>query len=275
MKYELKYLQINHEKITPTLSVLQLCNLSLAQLKTFYFIFYCVPRGDTKEDCAKLKLAEKEYIDALTYWNGLRYITVIFADEPVSTEKIKISAPYRHPREIYEVTKREDIKELLHLATTEYGSISRSMELLICNLIDYYGFDYEAAGFLLKFANEKPSKKPGELEKTFAEWATSGNTTLKDVEEKAEEYFDFKDYCSDILNYLEISYCSPLNDDYLKKWFDAGFDEELVQYAGEISIDNTKEHIVSFPYMEAVLKKWSEENIKTVDKAIEYSTKKR
>lgn len=263
MRYTVNSRTFSFVKI-PMIEQSRLAVLTATHLKVLYGIYYGYFIGDTSSDAQNLGLCEADYISALRFWEEEGFLDLNI-DVPKSSDNF-VSVPYRIPSDLIEPEKRIEIKEMYNYVKELIKSdISRSMRLLICNLIDYYRFECEACKKFLLFSFRFIGRKPEHIERVAREWATGELLTKEYIEQKIDDYMDFDNYCDEIFVNLGLNKNPRIITDYIKRWYDTGFSAELVDFAIEKSIDNTSKHNVSLAYVDACLNDWQEKGITCPD----------
>lgn len=168
-----------------------------------------------------------------------------------------------------EITKLNDsnpaIAELLRAIQ---GVIINPNNYIVNSVIwiyEYLGLKTEVIMTLLTYCSTIDKVNTNYIEELARKWAEKEIDTLEKSQEEAARLFELRSYTSRIMKIFHISRITPNIKKMIESCHQAGYNMEMIQYAYEITIENTGDF--SFPYINKILNNWIEKGIRTIDDA--------
>lgn len=268
---------------------------SAEQLKVLLFV---LSKGEFNIDCSyvadALSVSDDAVEEALQYWHSLGVLTIegstaadvtkpaeiTCAKPTVSAAKVddkkRVVIKYR-PSDIEKLAKNDsEIRTLFEqVQKTLCRTINASEQASLINFYEYYGFPVATIIMLCEYCHSDGKDNFKYIESVAKDWHQNGIIEPKDAELEIIRLTEYYTYEAEIKRALGLtSKTTKSQKSYFEKWRKLSFPVDLVDYAGEISIDKTKEHTVSFEYMDTVLTSWNENGIVTVAQAQKDSSDK-
>ncbi|MBP1572653.1 MAG: DnaD domain protein [Oscillospiraceae bacterium] len=267
--------------------------LKLASEQQLKVLLYILSQGSPVVDCDNVSLAvgvtSEEVEEAVLFWQSVGVISIegkerTKAAPPVSTAAVvtteaKVPAEAPKPKKIKltynpsDIAKlaqsNEDIKNILQQAQTSLcKTITNSDQIMLLNLYEYYGFPAATIIMLCDYCKSTGNVSPAYIEKVAKSWYDEGIIDPKDADAKVKYLMEYHSFENEIKRRLGLNAATTTKQGkYFDSWNKRGFTPELIEYAGELSIDGTDKHIVSLEYMESILSSWEANSIATLDDA--------
>lgn len=268
---------------------------SAEQLKVLLFI---MSKGEPTVDCSfvadALSISDDAVEEALQYWHSLGVLTIegskaADVTKPAentsakttvkpakSDDKKRVVIKYR-PTDIEKLAQNDsEIRTLFEqVQKTLCRTINANEQASLINFYEYYGFPVATIIMLCEYCHSDGKDNFKYIESVAKDWHENGIIEPKDAELEIIRLTEYYTFEAEIKRALGLSSKTTKSQkSYFEKWQKLSFPVDLVDYAGEISIDKTKEHTVSFEYMDSVLSSWNENGIVTVAQAQKESVEK-
>lgn len=231
-------------------------------------------RSMTTADIAKkLDYLETDVVNAIRYWNkkGLLSSTdgnIIIkksADEQIKPETLK--KPINEIESV--INGNETLSELCQIAQQILGKTLSNGDIEILYwFYDTLGFSPEVITMLLEYCVGMDKRNMKYIEKVALTWKENNITTMDEAQQYITNASSRDDYTQSLRRLFGISNrnLSKTESLYLDAWRnDYDMSAEMVALAYEYCIMATGK--LSFPYINAILKKWAENGIKTMEEA--------
>lgn len=191
---------------------------------------------------------------------------------PSAPESVQKSASPSSRKSLYspsEITDLKDINtDIAELLQAIQGVIISPNSYMINSVIwiyEYLGLKTEVIMTLLTYCATIDKVNTNYIEELARKWAEKEIDTLEKSQEEAARLFELRSYTSKIMKIFHISRTTPNIKKMIESCHQAGYNMEMIQYAYEITIENTGDF--SFPYINKILNNWIEKGIKTIDDA--------
>ena len=256
-------------------------------LKVFLYLISCEGAPDEESVAKAVGITRNEVDDAICFWKQLGVISggentspmPAQPAEPAAKENeaalnepktgaVKIVHASYAPKDIAGMLKEDAVlKELFLEAEKTLGRILRHAdhETLI-SLRDYYGFDEPSIVLILSYCSGlgKTSARYYEtVAKGLFEKGVTEFHTIEDEFERMREQFGYENEFRRVLG-LETKLTSRQTE-YANSWRSMGFGLDMIALAREKCVDNLNK--LSFPYIDRIMRSWSESGIFTPDAA--------
>lgn len=190
------------------------------------------------------------------------------APEKPKPVKETISAPRLSPKDVVSILRDDEgLRFLLTEAQSVLGrTISHSEQEMMINMVNYYGLNPEIVLMILEFyrAQKLKGKSIGisHVNSMAKAWAEEGIDTIAQAEEKLKEIERTDRLWNEIVAMTGISHKRPTVNQrkMVSQWFE-DFDITMISLACDIMKENTSEPKLT--YINAVLKNWKSQGIKT------------
>ena len=232
----------------------------------------------TGEMAGKLNLLESDVVNALEYWNingALRYDkeNVLFGGAPPKNADAKTEKETPNKKSMEEIaeemTSNKALADLCTLSQEILGKPLRNRDLeTLYWFYDELGLSPEVITMLLEYCVSKDKRSMSYIEKVAMSWHKNGIITIDAADRYITEEKEKSGYFYSLRKLFGIGdrSFSKTEETYLKTWRDEyGMDEDMVGLAYEYCIMQTSK--LSFPYMNSIIKRWSELGITTVAQA--------
>ena len=223
---------------------------------------------------AALGMPEADVSDAMQYWMTTGFLTR--SDLPAATSRS--IAPKPQPQQLLEVPdivptyetvaarllEDESLKGLFRECQTRMGkTIGYDTQAKLLMMHDTYGLTPEVILTIVEYSVQK-GKGVGYMCKVGKNWAEEGVTTLEDAMEKLEQLARTDRAWQEFTALFSANAPKQTNSRLalMKKWrFTYGQSPELIFYAYETTVEAIDK--VNFNYMDKMLTRWNEENLRT------------
>ncbi len=267
---------------------------SAEQLKVLLFV---LSNGTPNIDCSyvadALSMSDEAVEDALHYWHSVGVITIegctatVITRQTETVEKPIVESSTNQPEKKRAVIKyRPTDIEKLAKSDSEISTLFEQIQKTLCrtikdneqmsliNLHGFFGFPVSTIIMLCEYCHSIGKDQFAYIEKVAKDWYENGIIEPKDAEPEIKRLSEYHSYESELKRLLGLpARTTKSQKEYFEKWHRLNFSVELVDYAGELSIDNTSKHAISFEYMDSILTRWNESSIKTVAQAKKDSDK--
>ncbi len=192
---------------------------------------------------------------------------VIKKEKPVSVKQT-LAVPRLSPKDIVAAARdNASIAYLLNDAQTVLGrTISHAEQEMLVNMVNYYGLPAEVIMMLLEFYRSEKEKGRSigisYINQMAKNWSEEGIDTVTAAEEKLIGIERSDRLWSEVVAITGIRHRRPTQKqrDMVNRWFE-DFDITMITAASDIMKENIPEPKLS--YMDAVIKKWKKNNIKS------------
>ena len=256
----------------------------------FIKVLLCVfadgsPSVDTAYVAQKCGVSEETAEEALLYWNSLGIIIINGKEEGVIKEHTEAKASIvSHSAAEKKTVIRYSPADLQKLAEdspdirTMFVSVEKALERTInsteqaafVDIYEYYGFPVASVVMLTQYCSRIGKTTMAYIRSVAKNWNERGIVSPKDVEREVirlEEYHSFENEVKRALGLS--SKTTKKQQEYFTQWQEMGISVDLIEMAGEISIDNTDSHSVKLSYINKILHSWHDAGVKTVQQAQE------
>ena len=196
------------------------------------------------------------------------------------TEQSKPAAERRallSPSDIAEIMKdTPDISELFKISESILGSLNYTMQNSLITMKMLLGLPAEVLITLITYCKVIDKAQPAYIEKVASAWAESGIDTLELAQEDVERMSRSRTYTGKVMKAFEMRRNPTSNQAaFIEDWQNLGISEELLRYAYELTIEKIDK--LSFPYINSILRSWSDSGFRTKDdvKAAEPASKRK
>lgn len=275
------------------LSVVQ-THLKLSSGEQIKALLYILSQGTPMVDCDEvartLGISAEAAEECVLYWHSLGVLSIEGKKQtaPAVAEKPCVEIQAEAKRTVNKELKPQkavikyqsselnrlaeengEIKELFHQAQASLcRPINYSDMGCLTKLYEYYGFPVATIVMLLDYCHSIRKDNMAYIEKVADSWYNDGITDPKDADIKVKylmEYHSFENELKRLLNFNAKT--TAKQTAIFEEWKSLGLSPELIEYAGEISIDKSDKHNISLEYMDPILKRWASENIVSVEEA--------
>lgn len=229
--------------------------------------------ADTADIAKKLNFLESDVVNAIKYWNDRGVLsgtgdTVIIkrtADEEISHETARKS--------VDEVSKlienNSELADLCAIAQEILGKTLGNNDLeTLYWFYDQLGFSPEVITMLLEYCASMDKRNMKYIEKVAITWHENNITTMDEAQEFIMGVVKSDDFIASLRQLFGISDRSLSKTEklYLETWRDKyNMSADMVGLAYEYCIIAISK--LSFPYINTILKRWSEQGIHTIPDA--------
>lgn len=256
----------------------------------FIKVLLCVfadgsPSVDTVYIAEKCGISDETAEEALLYWNSLGIIIINGKEEGRIKEHTEAkgsttshSSAEKKTVVRYSPTDLQKLAENSQDIRTMFSSVEKALERTInsseqaafVDIYEYYGFPVASVIMLTQYCSRIGKGTMAYIRSVAKNWNERGITSPKDVEREVirlEEYHSFENEVKRALGLN--SKTTKKQQEYFTQWQEKGISVELIEMAGEISIDNTDSHSIRLSYINKILHSWHEAGVKTVQQAQE------
>lgn len=230
-----------------------------------------------------LNLVESDVVNALKFWESEGLLTInedniIFKGSSLVTKKpktetkpvIKKEEPEKLKHNITEeMIDNKDLAELCSIAQEIFERPLKKREIeTLYWFYDELELSPEVITMLLEYCVSKDKRNMNYIEKVAISWHKNGIMTIEAANKFITEEKESGSYLSSMKKLFGFGdrNLTKTEETYLKSWRDDyNMDEEMVSLAYEYCLDAI--HNLSFPYIDTIIKRWSELGITTTDAA--------
>ena len=251
-------------------------------LKLILYILSCDGTPSLDGALSATGLSRESIDEAVSFWRSLGVLSDDYGktdavpaieaekspEAPSAAPAPKIIRTGYHPKDIAEMLLSDaELKELFGEAESTLGRLLKHAdhETLI-SLRDYYGFDEPSIVLILSYCSGlgKTSARYYEtVAKGLFEKGVTEFHTIEDEFERMREQFGYENEFRRVLG-LETKLTSRQTE-YANSWRSMGFGLDMIALAREKCVDNLNK--LSFPYIDRIMRSWSESGIFTPDAA--------
>lgn len=234
----------------------------------------------------KLGILESDVVQAFTYWCEVGAVTISDGEvtfvpiDAAQTRAEKTSSDKAHTSA--GVMKKPDIgtaadalaadKALADMCSTAQLVLGKTLTAADTSTLywfyDSLGFSPETIMMLLEYCVSKEKRNMNYIEKIAISWHEQGIKTMAQADAYIKRENDKGGYLNVIRKIMGITdrAFSRSEEQFLYKWRDEyGMSEDMVALAYEYCVIQISK--VSFPYMDKIMARWNENNIRTVAQA--------
>ena len=221
---------------------------------------------------SSLNLLESDVMNALNYWNDQGVIKFVPVDKMnnFSIEFVPLDNDLS--------STSPDVNLLDALNNTETNDMLRDIERILCRPLStkemeiYLGwqkdfsFTSELILILIEYCASKGKVDYRDIEKVALAWNDMGIKTIEKAQSHIKQTEDKWVKIRQILNYLGINNSEIMKpqEELLNKWINVyKFDIQLIKKACDICFQRLNR--ADFKYIDGILSKWFNDNIKTLD----------
>ncbi len=256
------------EHIMPT------ANASYVMVYMYMMLLATTNKNMSTADIAKkLGLIESDVINAIQYWNkngimsgtGDNIIIKKAVDEEISTDNDKKSIEEISTA----ISENEALSDLCVIAQEILGKTLGNKDVeTIYWFYDRLGFSPEVIAMLLEYCISIDKRNMRYIEKVAITWHENNVTTIDEAQTyitRAAKRDDFTLTLKKLFGITDRN-LSKTESLYFESWRDElKMSEDMVGLAYEYCIMATNK--LSFPYINAILKRWAEKGITTIPEA--------
>ena len=266
---------------------------SVLQLKVLLYMLRHSDKNLTGEDVADaLSLHKADAEDAMIFWKerGLLIksdeeakpvlhiettsdVTITKAPEyPAETEKVTVKKvadiPISRPSHEQIATRLQECKEFAGLFAEAQAALGKTIgydgQSVLIMMHDSYGLPFEVILMAVEYSVAQQKTGFSSIAKIGKLWSELGIDTLEGAMEYIEEHNVVNEVWNKLRSLTDITNRTPTSKQrgYLVAWVkEYGYDEQIIYYAYEESIDRTGK--MSLPYMDKIIRNWYEKGVKT------------
>lgn len=234
----------------------------------------------------KLGILESDVVQAFAYWCEVGAVTIADGEVtfmPVNaSEKRAEKAVSVKAQKTADVMKKPDIgtaadalasdKALSDMCALAQEVLGKTLTAADTSTLywfyDSLGFSPETIMMLLEYCVSKDKRSMNYIEKVAISWHEQGIKTMEQADAYIKRENEKGGYLNVIRKIMGITdrSLSRSEEQFLYKWRDEyGMSEEMVALAYEYCVIQISK--VSFPYMDKIMARWNENNIRTVAQA--------
>ncbi|MCT4597532.1 MAG: DnaD domain protein [Vallitalea sp.] len=267
-------------------------------VKVYLFILRCVSKSmnsiSSTDIADNLQLTEADVRRALKYWevNNVMYIeyendadivAIKFCsldninnnDHVTSKNEVALTSNQLEARvnltskpqyEINEMTNfmsQPDYKQLIYITQKYLGKMLTQQDInTLIGFNDWLGLPFEVIELLVEYCVSNNHRNMNYIEKVAINWADEGINTIPKAEHRIQVFN--KSYFK-IMKNLGIGDRNPTPKqiDYMNKWInDYNLSIEIITEACDRTIETINQP--QFSYIDAILKNWNKNNVKTI-----------
>ena len=262
---------------------------SVLQLKVLLYMLRHSEENLTGEDVASaLSLDKADAEDAMIFWQerGLLIksdetakpvlhiesttdVTITKAsEEQVQAPKKVSDIPLSRPSHEQIATRIQECKEFSGLFAEAQSALGKTIgydgQSVLIMMHDSYGLPFEVILMAVEYSVSQKKTGFSSIAKLGKLWSEQGIDTLEGAMEYIEEHNAVNETWNKLRSLTDISNRTPTSKQrgYLVTWVkEYGYDENIIYYAYEESIDRTGK--MSLPYMDKIIRNWYEKGVKT------------
>ena len=266
---------------------------SVLQLKVLLYMLRHSDKDLTGEDVAQaLSLDKADAEDAMIFWQerGLLIkadetakpilhieattdVTVTKApvypaEEEEPQQKKVADIPLSRPSHEQIAARLQECKEFSALFAEAQAALGKTIgydgQSVRIMMHDSYGLPFEVILMAVEYAVSQQKTGFSSIAKIGKYWSEQGIDTLEGAMEYIEEHNIVNETWNKLRSLTDITNRTPTSKQrgYLVAWVkEYGYDENIIYYAYEESIDRTGK--MSMPYMDKIIRNWYERGVKT------------
>lgn len=266
---------------------------SVLQLKVLLYMLRHSDKNLTGEDIASaLSIDKADAEDAMIFWQerGLLIKSdesakpllqiesttdiTLTKDTPYPAEEVKpqpkkmSDIPISRPS-LEQISARiQECEEFSGLFAEAQAALGKTIgydgQSVLIMMHDSYGLPFEVILMAVEYSVSQQKTGYSSIAKLGKLWSEQGIDTLEGAMEYIEEHNSVNEVWNKLRSLTDISNRTPTSKQrgYLVAWVkEYGYDEQIIYYAYEESIDRTGK--MSMPYMDKIIRNWYEKGVKT------------
>lgn len=190
-------------------------------------------------------------------------------ESTVEVQPRKISdIPLSRPSHEQIATRLKECKEFAGLFAEAQAALGKTIgydgQSVLIMMHDSYGLPFEVILMAIEYAVSQQKTGFSSIAKIGKHWSELGIDTLEGAMEYIDEHNVVNETWNKLRSLTDISNRTPTSKQrgYLVAWVkEYGYDEHIIYYAYEESIDRTGK--MSLPYMDKIIRNWYEKGVKT------------
>ncbi len=262
---------------------------SVLQLKVLLYMLRHSEENLTGEDVASaLTLDKADVQDAMIFWQErglliksdetakpLLHIEATTdvtltktAEEPEQIQKTVSDIPLSRPSHEQIAVRLQECKEFSCLFAEAQAALGKTIgydgQSVLIMMHDSYGLPFEVILMAVEYSVSQKKTGFSSIAKLGKLWSEQGIDTLEGAMEYIEEHNVVNETWNKLRSLTDITNRTPTSKQrgYLVAWVkEYGYDENIIYYAYEESIDRTGK--MSMPYMDKIIRNWYEKGVKT------------
>lgn len=180
--------------------------------------------------------------------------------------RVKLTAePHYPPKEITEnINKKQAFEHLCEIFQSHKGSAPSHTELnTLMILTEEVGLPAEVVIMLVEYSFSVDKATPAYMKKVAKDWYDSGIDSIAKAEERIQLLSSRNTLEGKLRTKFRMtSAFSSKQKEIIAGWAELSVSDELIDEAYEITLDKTGK--LSFPYMDSIIRKWSEKGYKSL-----------
>ena len=234
---------------------------------------------------SELGYTEEDVANAIAFWRGAGVIDIEETEESSVTESQKRAetsseregANLRHADELPKYTteeltsileKRKELSTLIDTCQQLYGKVFNTSEInILIGLSDYLGFDHEYILLLFAHVGKMERKSVRTVEKLAFRFADEEITDA----DMLREHLSFLEKSQELESKVRTTFginsraLTGKEKKLVQKWLgEYKFSFDIIEKAYELTIESTQKP--SLPYAGAILDRWHQEGLDTLEK---------
>lgn len=190
------------------------------------------------------------------------------AEEEESQPKKVFDIPLSRPSHEQIAARLQECKEFSALFAEAQAALGKTIgydgQSVLIMMHDSYGLPFEVILMAVEYAVSQQKTGFSSIAKIGKLWSEQGIDTLEGAMEYIEEHNVVNEVWNKLRSLTDISNRTPTSKQrgYLVAWVkEYGYDENIIYYAYEESIDRTGK--MSMPYMDKIIRNWYDRGVKT------------
>ena len=247
--------------------------------------FAADPETAKRTVASELGYTEEDVANAIAFWRGAGVIDIEETEESSVTESQKRAetsseregANLRHADELPKYTteeltsileKRKELSTLIDTCQQLYGKVFNTSEInILIGLSDYLGFDHEYILLLFAHVGKMERKSVRTVEKLAFRFADEEITDA----DMLREHLSFLEKSQELESKVRTTFginsraLTGKEKKLVQKWLgEYKFSFDIIEKAYELTIESTQKP--SLPYAGAILDRWHQEGLDTLEK---------
>lgn len=190
------------------------------------------------------------------------------AEEEEPQPKKVADIPLSRPSHEQIAARLQECKEFSALFAEAQAALGKTIgydgQSVLIMMHDSYGLPFEVILMAVEYAVSQQKTGFSSIAKIGKYWSEQGIDTLEGAMEYIEEHNIVNETWNKLRSLTDITNRTPTSKQrgYLVAWVkEYGYDENIIYYAYEESIDRTGK--MSMPYMDKIIRNWYERGVKT------------
>ena len=235
---------------------------------------YSDEKFTSEKVASELKQNISDIEEAFEFWTNLGIV------QPNENEKINLDInkvideepTFEQIRNDYLTDRLKSDREIKDFLDEIESIVCRplsSMDVsLILSLKDREGIPYDVILMIVQYCAKSGKASTRYIERIGLDWAKNGIDSVEKAEQKIKRLNDSKKLWSRFEKIIGISSRAPTSreEEAINRWFtEWNYDETMIKEAYERCINSKGRYILS--YMDGIIKKWNQNNVRTVSDA--------